>query len=154
MDNAKAFDFASFVSANPQASVSGLDYVHTVYKDQGLVYDFIFHFARLFCPDFVVVNGGVFVSELFRGEKYENLLNGGDAIHEIQFWMNLLEITGMFDDIYSDQAAEIAKLIAESWNAKMQREFGDLSVPARVISDNETGEVFVTIGYTKREEGR
>ncbi|KVM89225.1 hypothetical protein [Burkholderia stagnalis] len=151
MYNTKSFDFASFVSANPPGSVSGFDYVHTVYKAHGLVYDFIFQFAKLFFPDFKVVGGGVFVSELFSDEEYRNLLSKGKAIHEIQFWMNLLEITGMFDDICSDQAAEIAKLIVDGWNVKLQREFGDLSVPAQVISDNETGEVFVTIGYAKRE---
>lgn len=61
----------------------------------------------------------------------------------------MLEITGMFDGICSDQAAEIAKLIVDGWNEKLQREFGDLSVPARVMCDDETGEVFVTIGYQK-----
>lgn len=85
MSNSKSFDFASFVSANPQGSVSGLGYVHTVYKAHGLVYDFIFQFAKLFFPDFKVIGGAVFVSELFSDEEYGNLLNKGKAVHEIQF---------------------------------------------------------------------
>lgn len=149
MHNDKSFDFPSFTAANPPGSVSGLDYVHTVYKAHGLVYDFVFHFAKLFFPDFRVVGGGVFVSELFSDEEYGDLLSKGKAIHEIQFWINLLEITGMFDDIDVDQAAELAKLIVDGWNVKLQREFGDVSVPARVMCDDETGEVFVTIGYQK-----
>ncbi|WP_174968248.1 hypothetical protein [Burkholderia lata] len=154
MNNSKPFDFASFLSVNQHGSFSGLDYVHVVYKDRGLVYDFLFHFGKLFLPDFKVVDGAIFVSELFRDEEYKRLLSDGKASHEIQFWINLLEITGMFDDIDTDQAAELAKLIVDGWNAKLQREFGDVSVPARVLCDDELGEVFVTIGYQDKRAGK
>ncbi|VWC56358.1 hypothetical protein BLA18110_00356 [Burkholderia lata] len=154
MSNSKPFDFASFVSANQHTNVSGLDYVHVAYKDHGLIYDFLFHFGKLFLPDFKVVGGAIFVSELFSDEEYKRLLSDGKACHEIQFWINLLEITGMFDDIDTDQAAELAKLIVDGWNAKLQREFGDVPVPARVLCDEELGEVFVTIGYLGQRAGK
>ncbi|TCW85637.1 hypothetical protein C5O80_10750 [Burkholderia sp. SRS-46] len=154
MSNAQSFDFASFVSVNSPASVSGFDYVHTVYKCHALDYDFLFHFGKMFFPDFKVVDGAVFVSELFDDEKYKRMLGGGDVIREIQFWINLLEITGMFDDIDTDQAVELANLIVDGWNAKLQREFGEVSVPARVLCDDELGEVFVTIGYQDKMAGK
>jgi hypothetical protein len=154
MNNSKPFDFASFVAVNQRANVSGLDYVHVAYKYHGLIYDFLFHFGKMFLPDFKVVDGAIFVSELFRDEEYKKLLSDGKAPHEIQFWINLLEITGMFDDIDTDQAAELAKLIVDGWNAKLQREFGDVSVPARVLCDDELGEVFVTIGYLDKMAGK
>ncbi|AOJ41323.1 hypothetical protein WJ23_25525 [Burkholderia lata] len=154
MSNSKPFDFASFVSVNRNANFSGLDYVHVVYRDHGLVYDFVFRLGKLFLPDFKVVDGAIYVSELFSDEEYKRLLSDGKASREIQFWINLLEITGVFDDIDTDQAVELAKLIVDGWNSKLQREFGDVSVPARVLCDDETGEVFVTIGYQDKRAGK
>ena len=60
--------------------------------------------------------------------------------------MNLLEITGVFDELPTEQAMEVALVISESWNSKIFKEFGAGYAVARRIYDEETGEVFVTIG--------
>lgn len=146
MSNGESFDFASFVSANPESNISGFDYLHTVYKSQGLAADFILWFAKLFWPEFKIADGLVFVAELFDSERYQALLNGGMRAAEAQFWMNLLEITGLFDDLSSNQAVEIATSLTDSWNAKLHQEVGIPITLARTIYDKETGEVFVTIG--------
>ena len=146
MSDNKPFDFASFVSANVGRIVSGFDYLHAVYKSQGLAADFILWFARLFWPDFKTVDGIIFVSELFSAERYQELLSNGHSTTQAQFWMNLLEITGLFDDLPTDQAMVIAESLAGSWNSKLQKELGISSTLARAIYDEETGEVFVTIG--------
>jgi len=141
----RSFDFTSFVSANADRSVSGFDYLHAIYKAQELPSDFIVWVSRLFCPEFKTVDGMVFISEMFDSEKYNELLRDGRSSSEIQFWINLLEITGMFDGISSEQAMIVAESIADSWNFKLYKEFGDAFVQARAILD-DTGEVFVTIG--------
>jgi hypothetical protein len=145
MSGNKPFDFASFVSANEGRIVSGFDYLHVVYKSQGLTADFILWFARLFWPDFKTVDGMIFVSELFDTERYQKLLSDGCSHTQAQFWMNLLEITGLFDDLSTEQATTIAELLADSWNSKLHKEIGISQVLARAICDEETGEVFVTI---------
>lgn len=146
MGNENSFDFESFVSANKGRLVTGFDYLHTIYKAHGLCADFIVYFAKLFWPDFKIVDGLTFISELFDSERYQSLLKDGRNSKEAQFWMNLLEITGLFDELSIDEATQIAEAIASSWNSKLEAEYGNLSVPARVIRDDETGEVFVTIG--------
>lgn len=146
MSDNKTFDFASFVSANVGRIVSGFDYLHVVYKSQGLAADFILWFSKLFWPDFKTVDGVIFVSELFNAERYQELLNNGNSATQAQFWMNLLEITGLFDDLSTDQAMDIAEVLAESWNSKLEKEVKPSPTLARAIRDEETGEVFVTIG--------
>ena len=73
-------------------------------------------------------------------------MQDGNTIMQAQFWMNLLEITGLFDELPTDKAMFIAEVLATSWNSKMATEFGSVLNPARAIRDDETGEVFVTIG--------
>lgn len=146
MKKNKSFDFASFVSANAGCDVSGFDYLHAVYKAQSLPADFILWFAKLFCPEFKVVDGMVFVSELFEAGRYQELLNDGRSPEEAQFWMSLLEITGLFDDLSCDEAMVIAEALVKSWNLKLNLEFGVSSMLARAIRDDDTREVFVTIG--------
>ena len=146
MCDKRTFDFTSFVSANFGHRVSGFDYLHTVYKSQEVATDFILWIARLFWPEFKTVDDMIFISELFDAERYQELLSDGYASTQAQFWMNLLEITGLFDDFSTEQAKVIAELLVDSWNSKLQKEFEISSKLARVLFDEETGEVFVTIG--------
>jgi len=147
MSDNKSFNFKSFVLANNGRSISCFDYLHAVYKSHRLTADFIFCFAKLFWPDFKVIDGLIFISELFDEGRYRDLLNENRNSTEVQFWMNLLEITGLFDELTPDEAISFAEIISASWNSKLKYEFGTISVPARVIHDDDTGEVFVTIGF-------
>lgn len=146
MSSGKSFDFKSFVAANPGRRISALDYLHAVYRFEGLSDDFVLLFAKMFWPDLKVVEGLVYLSHMFDLERYQELLNEGRKASEVQFWMNLTEITWVFDELSSDDAMIIAKALSKTWNAKMASDFGEISTPARAIHDDETGEVFVTIG--------
>lgn len=139
------FDFASFVSANAENEVSGFDYLHAIYRTENLPADFILWFAKLFWPEFTTTDGMVFVSEVFDARRYQDLLNEGHGYKNSQFWMNLLEVTGLFDQLSTVQAMIVAESLANSWNSKLQKE-GVFSVGlARAICDEKTGEVYVTI---------
>lgn len=154
MNDKKSFDFNSFVSANAGRVVSGYDYLRAVYKAHGLAVDFIYYFAKLFWPDFKIKDGLIFVAELFDAGRYRDLLNEGRNSAETQFWMNLLEITGLFDELSTDEAMPIAEALAASWNSKLNSELGSVSVHAKAIRDDETGEVFVTIGSANQIKKR
>jgi len=142
----KPFDFEMFASANVGHNISGYDYLHSAYKSQELAADFILWFTRLFCPVFKIVDGNVFISEMFDTVRYQELMRDGHSSTQAQFWLNLLEITGLFDELSTEQAKELAESLADSWNSKLNKEFGVGSTLARTICDEETGEVFVTIG--------
>jgi hypothetical protein len=62
--------------------------------------------------------------------------------------MNLLEITGLFDYISDAQVLLLAEKIAEGWTAKIRQVFGENCEGARVIANENTGEVFVVVGQS------
>ena len=146
LDSIKSFDFSSFVNANKDHAVTGIDYVRAIYVNHELASDFIVCFARFLWPSFNILNDKVFVAELFDPEMFERHLSLSKNLEEAQFWMNLLEITGVFDELPTEQAMEVALIISESWNSKIFKEFGAEYAVARRIYDEEYGEVFVTIG--------
>jgi hypothetical protein len=142
----KPFDFASFHAANKERNVSGLDYLHAVYKTQNLPADFVLWLSKLFKPDLKLLGGMAFVTELFDEARYQELLGNGQRPDQAQYWLNLLEITGLFDNLTVEQASTLAERIAESWNLALTNQFGVEQALARVIVDGDTDEVFVTIG--------
>lgn len=146
MSENKSFNFKSFVSANAGKHVSSADYLRAIHVANDLPADFIVCFSRLFWPEFKILNGAVYLSELFESERYETLASDETSPTEIQFWMNLIEITGLFDELPLDDAIFIAEALSSSWNSKMALELESVPTPARAIIDNESGEVFVTIG--------
>jgi hypothetical protein len=141
----KSFNFNSFKLANPEIDVSGIDYVRAIYKTHQIDADFLVWFARLFWPVFKVVDGRIYVDNLFDENRYQKLLSNGITPKCAQYWMNLLEITGLFDDIKDSQALELAEIIVNAWNSKMLA-CNVVGASARVINDSNTKEIFVTIG--------
>ncbi|EMN6203186.1 hypothetical protein WB527_004139 [Vibrio vulnificus] len=145
MSNKTMYDFAMFSNANKGKDVSGFDYLHAVYQSQGLTPDFVLWFSRLFSPEFKVVGGQIYISVLYSQEIYNELLKEGHEHSQVQFWMNLLEITGLFNDLSIEQAMEFAQMVVNSWNFKLNKEFNELTAKARMIYDEDSEEVFVTI---------
>jgi hypothetical protein len=138
--------YARFVQVNSPKPVSGIDYVRSIYKAFELPDDFVLWFARLFLPDFVVVEGRMFVAELFDRARFDELRRAGHSDVSAQFWINLLEITGLFDDMSCSEAIEFAERLTKSWNGKLESDYGESPDRARVIHDESKGEVFVVIG--------
>lgn len=146
MSQEKGFDYESFAAANIGHQVSTIDYLQVMYKAQNLPPDFVLCFAKLFWPEFKVVDGRVFVAELFDAGVYRDHLSNGQSQAAAQFWLNLLEVTGVFDGLSNEQAIGVAELLTKCWNAKLHDEFDGPYELARVIEDKDTGEIFVVIG--------
>ncbi|RMO90280.1 hypothetical protein ALQ32_100940 [Pseudomonas syringae pv. tagetis] len=149
MENPKIFDFQSFRAANTKHTVTGFDYVHAIYHTQHLPSDFALWMARLYWPEFKVVDECVFIVDNFDESYYQSLLKTPNSKEKNQFWMNLLEITGLFGNLTTQEAADVANALAASWNAKLASELGSSFAQARALVDDEAGEVFVTIGFSE-----
>lgn len=142
----KLFSFEAFRSANPKKRLGGYDYLQTISAAAALPADFIVWFSRLFSPRFILVDGTVFIDSLFEAQRYEELRRNGKSLEEAQFWMNLLEVTGLFDQLTVSQAERLAETIVDAWNMRLDKEFPLSTHKARFIHDQETNEVFVVIG--------
>lgn len=146
MSNDQSFSLKEFFSANSSKQVSEIDYLHAISYLQKIPADFIVCFAKFFWPNFEIKDEQIYISELFDINRYEILLKEKNSLKEIQFWMNLVEITGLFNNLTSEQALEFGEYLIANWNLKLISEFKVQPGLAQVIYDEETHEVFVTIG--------
>ncbi|WP_321902716.1 hypothetical protein [Paraburkholderia tropica] len=65
---------------------------------------------------------------------------------EAQAWINLIEVTGIFEGISFEKAKDLAATLAVAWDARIEKLFPDEATRATVIVEEELGEVYVTIG--------
>jgi hypothetical protein len=149
MSNNETFNYSAFVSANAGQRVSGIDYIRAIYKTHQISDDFFVWMSRLIWPEIKVIDGHVFVSQLFDSDRFQSLRDSGKSMESIQYWMNLLEITGLFSEMSIQQAHEIAETIASAWNARIHASIGASHPIARVVTDSNGAEIFVTIGDSK-----
>jgi hypothetical protein len=140
------YSYERFQQANASKRVGGIDYVQSLYKSLKIPNDLVLWFFRLAWPDFIVLDNRAFIADLFDKQRYEEFRSSGHSESSAQFWTNLLEITGMFDDMPLPQALEVAQSLSSCWNSKLDKECDISTGRARVVHDEETGEVFVAIG--------
>ncbi len=145
MHDHKPFSLADFQRANGNKKLSEMDYVQAVYATTSLHFDFLISYARLFSPEIKVVDGRAFILELFDSERHQELMAATQDADHAQYWMNLLEITGLFDELTTEQATELAKIIAACWNRTLLAGHESSCGEARYIADPDSGEVFITI---------
>lgn len=141
----KSFSFIEFQRSNSGKNISGIDYVRAVYATTPLHFDFLIHYAQLLSPTIKIVDGRAFIGELFDADRHLELVKTIQDTDQAQYWMNLLEITGLFDDLTTEQAIALAQTISECWNRKLFTEHGSSYGEARYIFDTDSDEVFVTI---------
>lgn len=144
MDNENLFSLDEFLSVNQPKKLSEVDYLHAIFKLAGLPIDLLLCFIKLLMPEFKVFDGLVFLNTSFDLNAYKIYLLEGKSIGEIQLWINLVEITGVFEDIEEDDAVQLANAIVDIWNLQLDKDIIGLG-KARVIHSKEEGEVFVTI---------
>lgn len=134
MAELETFDFASFRVDNAHHLVSGFDYIHAIHHTQRLPADFALCMAKLYWPEFIRVDGWIFVKETFDEAYYLSLLESDNSPAKNQFWMNLLEVTGLFENLSLPQSTVVVNALAGNWNAKLASEFGSsLPKPERFL---------------------
>lgn len=148
-NNNELFNLSDFLAANPGKKLGASDYLYAVFKVGALPVDVLLSFVQFFWPAFKVVDGRIYLSDSFDSTKYFEYMVDGREQNEVQFWLNLTEITGIFEDIDLENAQEVATIIAQIWNGKIRSELGDIEDYARVILEEDEGEVFVTIDRAK-----
>ncbi len=143
------FSLEDFLSANPVKSLGAIDYLHALFKLADLPIDLVFCFIKLLIPEFKLIDGLVFLSESFEADTYDRYLLEGKSTSEIQLWINLVEVTGVFEGIDEQDAIRLANAIVDAWNLKLGSEAVQAAGSARVIHDKEEGEIFVTIDQSE-----
>ena len=148
MSKNSLFSKIEFLDANKGKNLNFSDYLHAIFKLGGLPLDLVFSIKSLFSPEFQLIDNSVFLTEIFSQEVYDDHVKSGESLNSIQFWMNLLEITAIFEDITVDDAIKIATDIIHLWNLKLADQYGISCGCARMLHDEETDEVFIVIDKT------
>ncbi|CAG9207302.1 conserved hypothetical protein [Paraburkholderia tropica] len=143
--------YDDFVRAN-NGKFSVLDFMHAVSATGILPQDFSVCMARLFSPRLNMFDNVIVVDEWFDESRYREYRSQGMSSGQAQAWVNMIEITDIFQEISFDKAKVVAELIAGLWSLIIKRDFPDSSTEASVISDVDLGEVFVTVGAFSASE--
>lgn len=142
MENSKLFTLENFKNCNPDKDFNAFDYIHAIFKLAKLPNDLVCCLFKLLLPNFLLIDNEVFIEETYSEKYHQELLHEGK---EAGYWVNLLELTGIFEDIDTEMALDIAQQLEESWNHRLNEKGLLKHGQAKVIHDIETDEVFLTI---------
>ncbi|MBI0421258.1 hypothetical protein UE233_10590 [Acinetobacter oleivorans] len=136
--------FESFKNINKPNFFGGIEYIYSIFKIKELPVDLLFKILNLIFPDFLINENHIFLASEFDQDKFDNLQKVEET-NKAQFWMNLIELTSLHDEMTAEQALLIAQKIVDSWNAKIKYEGLNAHGRARVFEEIEYGEIFITI---------
>mgnify|MGYP007038346423 CR=1 FL=1 len=137
------FSKEDFFKANMERKLNDIDYIHMTFSLSKLPVDVALSFSKLFIPDMKVIDGIIILSDCYEDEQKRRYLD--DKNDKSQFWVNLIEITGIFEEMSVLEAEIFGDALAASWNSKIKCEFSLDQGTARRITDAEMDEVFITI---------
>ncbi|MBJ9703539.1 hypothetical protein [Acinetobacter calcoaceticus] len=140
----RGLSFESFKNINKPNFFGDIEYIYSIFKIKELPIDLLFKILNLVSPDFLIIENHIFLVSEFDQDKFNNLQKVEET-NRTQFWMNLIELTSLHDEMTAEQALLIAKKIVDSWNAKIKYEGLNAHGRARVYEEIEYGEVFITI---------
>jgi hypothetical protein len=136
--------FESFKNINEPNFFGDIEYIYSIFKIKELPIDLLFKILNLVFPDFLIIENHIFLASEFDQDKF-NDLKEVEETNKAQFWMNLIELTSLHDEMTAEQALLIAKKIVDSWNAKIKYEGVNAHGRARFFEEIEHGEIFITI---------
>ncbi|MDV4265338.1 hypothetical protein ACG9XY_04085 [Acinetobacter seifertii] len=136
--------FESFKNINKPNLFGEIEYIYSIFKIKELPIDLLFKILNLVFPDFLINENHIFLASEFDQDKFNNLQKVEET-NKAQFWMNLIELTSLHDEMRAEQALLIAQKIVDSWNAKIKYEGLNAHGRARVFEEVEYGEIFITI---------
>ena len=144
--NDEVMDYESWKRANP--GFSQFDYLHAFFRLTKNASDIFNSFFRLLWPEFIIRDGHLFLQDNFAEKKYKDLINKGYPRKDVEYWMNLLNLSGMVlqnDSIKESWTKEVGNQLVAIWNAKILLEFPDRKVVVSCIFDEADGEYFLVL---------
>jgi hypothetical protein len=129
---------------------SDTDYIHYILKQSPIGPDLLGALVRFFHPEFEQIEGKFLLIPTNAPEKYREYRRQGQSPSEAQYWANLTEISGVFEDFNDEQVTNLADAIAQLWQAALMEKSSDFSQHAYKIENEPDGEIFVTISDVPR----
>ena len=136
-------DYESWVTANSPNKFSLFDYLHGVFSTRDLEPDLAIAFFKFLWPEFICVDGLVFLKEEYSKSKYKELAQQENSERDLEYWMNLISIDGLFESATLEQSKYFGRQLVKMWRAKLREDFSDKCfIVDCVIDGNEVYSVF------------
>ncbi len=139
-------DYERWRSSNLPESFSLFDYIHAIMKTKQISADLVIALARLLWPDFVEINGRVFLAEQYSEAKLHELRTQGFNETEAQYWMNLFSVDGLLgaqESSHPDYEGEFAAILECSWSAKLAMDYPGRHFMVRTVQDEDAGDICI-----------
>lgn len=127
------------------------DYVYSVNFEKNIKVDYLYSLYKVMWPDFLCIDGMVFLSEQFDDKKYNELIKNGLSPDRIEYWINLFSIDSLFPyDSSPIICRDITQKISSLWRRKMSDDFPFLNI---VIDDEIIDDEQSYISFYQKMEG-
>ncbi|MFY3770877.1 hypothetical protein AHYW_000099 [Providencia manganoxydans] len=139
------FSINSFKNKETGEKLDHFGYVHIIYNHTNIPDDLIFSMIEIISPTFKIVDNMLFIDDLFSQSKYDEHLSSEISKEKTQFWLNLVDISSVFDTLEYEDTITIAEKIAHCWNLKIKAENMQALGKARILRDDPETEVLITV---------
>ena len=130
-------DYQSLLHANDTNQITLFDYLQLNLKEGSIQPDLSIAFLSFFWPEFISVDGLVYLKEEYSEKRLSELKKQNRLGKNLDYWMNLISIDGMFDSATREQCEYISARVVDIWTAKLMQEFPDISFSVEAINDDE-----------------
>lgn len=139
LDSIKLNDYEMWVNANSTKKFSLFDYMHGVMLTENLSSDLFIAFLKLVWPEFYSYNNCVFLKEQFDQKKYDELVDQGLSNKDIEYWINLVLIDGIFENATVETCEYLAKNLVSAWKVKLKNDFPEKDFELKYFFEEEDG---------------
>lgn len=118
MNNYKSLileDYVEWMKLNSTKKFSLFDYINGVIQLRDLPIDVFVAVLKLFWPDFINFDNKIFIKEEFSEEKYRELIDNGCPDKDLEYWMNLINVDGLFHSESLEVTEYLSKYIEYLW---------------------------------------
>lgn len=137
-------DYQAWKDVNSDKEFSLTDYVYGIHQKHQLHPDFFVALMELMWPKFVEIDNHIFLKQAFNTARYEQLRATINYPSEVEYWMNLTVLDGLFESskggFYRDHAEYVLSSIAEMWESRLQMVFPEKRFTVSIIKDSESGD--------------
>nr|WP_283126560.1 hypothetical protein [Providencia stuartii] len=141
----KNYTYKDYRNENSDKKINNFNYIHMAYNFNDIPDDLIFSMIEIISPTFKIVDNMLFIDDLFSQSKYDEHLSSGISKEKTQFWLNLVDISSVFDTLEYEDTITIAEKIAHCWNLKIKAENMQALGKARILRDDPETEVLITV---------
>lgn len=117
------------------------DYIHCVFREGKVAPDLAYAFFYLFWPQFIEIDGDVFLKEKYDEKRIFGLKKKGYTGQDLEYWINLTSLESLLPESQSIMARHLTDELAVVWRIKLQNDFPQKTFHVRCLDDD--GERYV-----------